>query len=49
MKWAIKLTTELGYLKLPFNGHYKTKKEAEEAAEKAKDIPGTIKVEILKK
>lgn len=49
MKWAVKLTTDVGFLELPLNGYYKTKKEAEEVANKAKNVPGTIKVEILKK
>ena len=48
MKWTVKLTTDVGQLELPLDGHYKTKKEAEEVANKAKDVPGTIKVEVLK-
>ena len=49
MSWAVKLTTDVGTLELPLSGYYKTKREAEEVANKAKQIPGTIAAEVLKK
>ena len=49
MKWTVKITTDIGWLELPLGGYYKTKKEAEDVAKKAEAVPGTVKVEVLKK
>ena len=48
--WFVRITTDIGWLDLPFGTHkgYKTKREAEQVAEKVKNVPGTVKVEIRK-
>ena len=44
MSWKVKITTEKGSLILPT---YRTKREAEEAAEIARGFPGTVKAEVF--
>lgn len=48
--WFVKITTDIGSLMLPFGTHkgYTTKREAEKIAKQAKDVPGTISVEVVK-
>ena len=47
MSWKIKLTTDVGSILLPLNGSYRTKADAEKDAEKAKDVPGFVKAEVI--
>ena len=48
-RWFVKITTDKGCLELPLGiKGYKTKREAEQIAEMAKSVPGTVKVEVVK-
>ena len=47
MSWKIKLTTDVGTLILPLQGSYRTKKDADKDAEKAKNVPGFVKAEVF--
>jgi hypothetical protein len=49
MKWEVIITTDLGKkLTLPLNGYYKTKKDAEQVAQQAATVKGTVSVQIAK-
>lgn len=48
MGWKVKIVTDVGVLILPLNGSYRTRKAAEEDAEKAKNVPGIILSEAFK-
>ena len=49
MAWKVKIVTDVGVLILPLKGSYPSKKEAVKDAEKALNVPGIVRVEVLKK
>ena len=47
MRWYLVITTTIGVLNLShLKVYYRTKKLAEEMAEKARSLPDTVKVEV---
>ena len=49
MSWKIKVTTDVGSLVHPLHGSYRTKRDAEKDAERARKLPGTVSAEVFDK
>ena len=49
MKYEVRIWTDKGCFSLPFKGYYKTKKEADQVAENARQIKETVKAEVIRK
>ena len=49
MKYEVRIWTDKGCFSLPFKGYYKTKKEADQVAENARQIEETVKAEVIRK